>query len=41
MVLALVDEHIRLHGGRVWVDERQDDSHGARFIVELPLAEDE
>jgi two-component system sensor histidine kinase MtrB len=39
--LALVDEHIRLHGGRVWVEEREDDTMGARFVVELPLAEDE
>jgi two-component system sensor histidine kinase MtrB len=33
--LALVAEHVRLHGGRVWVE----DGTGAenRFIVELPL----
>ena len=22
--LALVDEHVRLHGGRVWVEDRRD-----------------
>jgi signal transduction histidine kinase len=39
--LALVDEHIRLHGGRVWVEDRTDGRSGARFVVELPLEEDE
>lgn len=34
--LALVDEHIRLHGGRVWVDDRPDGLDGARFVIELP-----
>ncbi len=34
--LALVDEHVRLHGGRVWVEDRV--GGGARFVVELPLA---
>jgi signal transduction histidine kinase len=38
--LALVDEHIRLHGGRVWVEGRHDGKLGARFVVELPLVED-
>lgn len=37
--LALVDEHVRLHGGRVWVDDRRDGEPGARFVIELP-AED-
>jgi hypothetical protein len=32
--LALVNEHVRLHDGRVWVDESPDG--GARFVVELP-----
>ena len=32
--LALVAEHVRLHGGRVWVDEAV--GGGARFTVELP-----
>jgi signal transduction histidine kinase len=35
--LALVDEHVRLHGGRVWVDDRLDGQHGARFVIELPV----
>jgi signal transduction histidine kinase len=34
--LALVDEHIRLHHGRVWVDDRSDGLPGARFVIELP-----
>jgi len=37
--LALVDEHVRLHGGRVWVDNRFDGEIGARFVVELPIVE--
>jgi signal transduction histidine kinase len=36
--LALVQEHVRLHGGRVWVEPRPDGLEGARFVVELPLA---
>lgn len=35
--LALVAEHARLHGGRVWVEERADGAEGARFVVELPV----
>jgi signal transduction histidine kinase len=34
--LALVAEHTRLHGGRVWVETVPE--HGARFVVELPVA---
>jgi signal transduction histidine kinase len=34
--LALVDEHVRLHGGRVWVEDRADGGQGARFVIELP-----
>ena len=34
--LALVREHVRLHGGRVWVEARRDGAAGARFVVELP-----
>jgi signal transduction histidine kinase len=37
--LALVDEHVRLHGGRVWVDDRADGEPGARFCIELPAEE--
>ncbi len=33
--LALVREHVRLHGGRVWAESRRDGESGARFIVEL------
>jgi two-component system, OmpR family, sensor histidine kinase MtrB len=35
--LALVDEHVRLHGGQVWVENRRDHEPGARFVVELPV----
>jgi len=34
--LALVDEHVRMHGGRVWVEDRRDGEEGARFVIELP-----
>jgi len=34
--LALVDEHVKLHGGRVWVEDRSDGEPGARFVIELP-----
>ena len=34
--LALVDEHVRIHGGRVWVEDRADGGPGARFVIELP-----
>jgi len=34
--LALVDEHVRLQGGRVWVEDRTDGEPGARFVIELP-----
>ncbi len=37
--LALVEEHVRLHGGRVWVDDRRDGESGARFVLELPAEE--
>ncbi|MCU1491783.1 MAG: periplasmic sensor signal transduction histidine kinase [Acidimicrobiaceae bacterium] len=33
--LALVTEHVKLHGGQIWVEERL--GGGARFIVELPI----
>jgi signal transduction histidine kinase len=38
--LALVAEHVRLHGGRVWVEDGPG-ARGARFVVELPAAPDE
>lgn len=34
--LALVREHVRLHGGRVFVTDAP--TGGARFVVEIPLA---
>jgi two-component system sensor histidine kinase MtrB len=37
--LALVDEHVRIHGGRVWVEDRLDGTAGARFVIELPAHE--
>ncbi|MGK2950689.1 MAG: HAMP domain-containing sensor histidine kinase [Acidimicrobiales bacterium] len=37
--LALVAEHVNLHGGRVWVEDRADGEPGARFTVELPVVE--
>lgn len=35
--LSLVREHVHLHGGEVWVEERP--GGGARFYVEIPEAE--
>ena len=35
--LSLVAEHVRLHGGRVWVTDRDDGRSGARFVIELPV----
>ena len=32
--LALTAEHVRLHGGRVWVEDAPDG--GARFLVDIP-----
>jgi signal transduction histidine kinase len=37
--LALVDEHVKMHGGRVWVEDRHDGGPGARFVIELPATE--
>jgi two-component system sensor histidine kinase MtrB len=39
--LALVAEHVNLHGGKVWVEERADGDEGARFVVQLPVEEHE
>jgi len=39
--LALVDEHVRMHGGRVWVDDRRDGEPGASFVIELAAVERE
>lgn len=35
--LALVSEHVQMHGGRVWVEDRP--GGGARFVVVLPTGE--
>lgn len=39
--LALVAEHVNLHGGRVWVEDRLDGEAGARFVIQLPIQEHE
>ena len=39
--LALVAEHVGLHGGRVWVEDRPDGRSGARFVALIPLAQPE
>ena len=39
--LSLVTEHVALHKGRVWVEDRPDGQDGARFVIELPVAWDE
>ena len=36
--LALVAEHVGLHQGRVWCEDRPDGRPGIRFIVQLPIA---
>ena len=36
--LSLVTEDLRLHRGRVWVEDRADGRSGARFVLELPFA---
>ena len=38
--LSLVTEHVHLHSGRVWVEDRADGEPGARFVVELPIQPD-
>ena len=37
--LSLVDEHVRMHGGTVWVTDRLDGRPGARFVIELDAEE--
>lgn len=36
--LALVAEHVRLHQGSVWCEDRPDGQPGIRFVVQLPIA---
>jgi len=35
--LALVAQHVKAHGGNVWVTDRLDGRKGARFVVDIPL----
>jgi signal transduction histidine kinase len=37
--LSLVAEHIGLHGGTVWCEERPDGRPGARFVVAIPVGD--
>ena len=37
--LSLVNEHVKMHGGRVWVEDRLDGEQGARFVIELMATE--
>ena len=37
--LALVAEHVGLHGGTIWVEDRTDGKSGARFVARLPIGE--
>jgi len=39
--LSLVAEHVALHKGSVWVEDRADGERGARFVIELPVAWDD
>ncbi len=39
--LSLVAEHVRMHGGRVWADDRPGGEPGARFVIELLTVRDE
>lgn len=39
--LSLVAEHVALHKGQVWVEDRPDGETGGRFVVELPVSWDE
>lgn len=38
--LSLVHEHVKLHQGRVWVEDRRDGTSGACFVIELPVVKD-
>jgi signal transduction histidine kinase len=35
--LSIVAEHVRIHGGEVWVEDRPDGRSGARFVFALPI----
>jgi two-component system, OmpR family, sensor histidine kinase MtrB len=38
--LSLVREHMHLHDGQIWVEDRADGEPGARFVFEMPVVED-
>ncbi len=38
--LSLVAEHIGLHGGTVWCEDRPDGRPGARFVVAIPVGDE-
>ena len=37
--LALVAEHVGLHGGTIWVEDRADGASGARFVIQIPVGD--
>ena len=37
--LSLVAEHIGLHGGTVWCEDRPDGRPGARFVIAIPIGD--
>ncbi len=37
--LALIAEHVGLHGGTIWVEDRPDGAPGARFVALLPVGD--
>ncbi len=39
--LALIREHVNLHGGQVWVEDRPDGQPGSRFVIELPVLDED
>lgn len=38
--LSIVVEHVRSHGGQVWVEARADGREGARFVFTLPIQDE-
>ncbi|MEM9201170.1 MAG: HAMP domain-containing sensor histidine kinase [Actinomycetota bacterium] len=37
--LALIAEHVGLHGGTIWVEDRPDGRSGARFVAQIPVGD--
>lgn len=37
--LALIREHLYLHSGQIWAEDRPDGQPGARFVIELPTVD--